>query len=85
MCYIPELNFQHTVTSRKTIDEIFSMSERELVEYLKETDNALQPTDSIQIKPFEHGIKAVYNHKDSPKPFKTRVYLKNIENSDSMK
>lgn len=85
MCYIPELNFQHTMTTRKTIDEIFSMSERELIEYLKETDNALQSTDFIQIKPFEHGIKAMYYHKDSPKPFKTRVYLKNIENPDSMK
>ncbi|HKU33673.1 MAG TPA: hypothetical protein VJR22_07500 [Candidatus Nitrosotalea sp.] len=72
------------MTSRKTIDEIFSMSERELLEYLKETDNVLQSTDSIQIKPFEHGIKALYYHKDSPKPFKTRVYLKNVENTDSM-
>lgn len=72
------------MTSRKTIDEIFSMSERELLEYLKETDNVLQSTDSIQIKPFEHGIKALYYHKDSPKPFKTRVYLKNVENADSM-
>lgn len=60
------------------------MSERELLEYLKETDNVLQSTDSIQIKPFEHGIKALYYHKDSPKPFKTRVYLKNVENADSM-
>lgn len=60
------------------------MSERDLLEYLKETDNVLQSTDSIQIKPFEHGIKALYYHKDSPKPFKTRVYLKNVENTDSM-
>ena len=72
------------MTSRKTIDEIFSMSERELLEYLKETDNVLQSTDSIQIKPFEHGIKALYYHKDSPKPFKIRVYLKNVENTDPM-
>lgn len=58
------------------------MSQRELIEYLRETDNVLQPTDSIQITHFEHGIKVMYNHKDSSKPFKTRVYLKNEENSD---
>ncbi|MGI0102293.1 MAG: hypothetical protein ACREA7_06835 [Nitrosotalea sp.] len=65
--------------SRKRIDEILSMSERELVQYLRETDNTLQPTDSIKIMTFEHGIKALYYHKDLPKPYKTRVFLKNIE------
>ncbi len=67
--------------ARKKIEEILKMSQRELVEYLRETDNILQPTDFIQILPFEHGIKVTYNHKDSTKPFKTRVYLKNTENS----
>ncbi len=65
--------------SRKTIGEILSMSEREIYQYLKETDNTLQPTDSIKIMTFEHGIKALYYHKDVPKPYKTRVFLKNIE------
>ncbi|MGI0088250.1 MAG: hypothetical protein ACREBI_09895 [Nitrosotalea sp.] len=65
--------------SRKRIDEILSMSERELGQYLRETDNTLQPTDSIKIMTFEHGIKALYYHKDLPKPYKTRVFLKNIE------
>ena len=65
--------------SRKRIDEILSMSERELSQYLRETDNTLQPTDSIKIMPFEHGIKALYYHKDIPKPYKTRVFLKNVE------
>ncbi|MFZ1076607.1 MAG: hypothetical protein WAN47_04155 [Nitrosotalea sp.] len=65
--------------SRKRIDEILSMSERELSQYLRETDNTLQPTDSIKIMTFEHGVKALYYHKDLPKPYKTRVFLKNTE------
>lgn len=67
-------------SGRKSVDEILSMSERELSQYLRETDNTLQPTDSIKIMPFEHGIKALYYHKDLPKPYKTRVFLKNDEN-----
>jgi hypothetical protein len=69
-------------SARKKIDEVLKMPQRELLEYLRETDSSLQPTDTIQVRPFEHGIKALYYHKDSSKPFKTRVYLKNIENSD---
>ncbi len=65
--------------SRKRIDEILSMSERELSQYLRETDNTLQPTDSIKIMTFEHGVKAFYYHKDLQKPYKTRVFLKNVE------
>ncbi len=61
------------------------MSQRELIEHLRETDSVLQPTDSIQITPFEHGIKVMYHHKDSSKPFKTRVYLRSEENSDLLK
>ena len=56
------------------------MSERELLEYLREMDNAIQVTDSIQIMTFEHGIKAHYYHKDSTKPYKTRVFLKDVGN-----
>ena len=69
-------------SSRKKIDEILKMSQKELLEYIRETDNLLQPTDTVQIVSFEHGVKALYYHKDSPKPFKTRVYLKDVENSD---
>ncbi|MDE1727113.1 MAG: hypothetical protein KGH89_07615 [Thaumarchaeota archaeon] len=72
-------------SSRKKIEEILKMPQRELVEYLRETDNSLQPTDSIQIVPFEHGIKILYHHKDAQKPFKTKVYLRNVENSDTLK
>ncbi len=69
-------------SGRKKTDEILAMSQRELLHYLRESDNTLQPDDLIQITPFEHGIKALYYHKDSTKPFKTRVFLKNVDDSD---
>ena len=72
-------------SNRKKIDEILKMSEKELLEYLRETDNSILVTDSIQIMTFEHGIKAIFYHKNSPKPYKTRVFLKNVENSDLLK
>lgn len=72
-------------SDRKRIVEILRMSERELLEYLRETDNSILVTDSIQIMAFEHGIKAIYYHKDSSKPYKTRVFLKDAENSDLLK
>ncbi len=72
-------------SGRKKINEILGMSQKELMNYLRETDNTLQPTDLIQITSFEHGIKALYYHKGSPKPFKTRVFLKNVENPDALK
>lgn len=70
---------------RKRLDEILRMSERDLLEYLRDMDNSILVTDSIQIITFEKGVKALYYHKDSIKPYKTRVFLKNIENSDLLK
>lgn len=67
---------------RKKIGEILTMPHDELLEYLRESDASLTPTDSLQIVPFEHGLKVLYFHKDSPKPFKTKAFLKNVENSD---
>jgi len=58
------------------------MNKEELLEYLKESENSMQPTDSIEIVPFEHGTKILYYHKDQTKPYKTRVYLNKIEDSD---
>lgn len=69
-------------SGRKKIEEVLKMSQSELFSYLRETDNSLQPTDSIKMEPFEHGLRVMYYHKDSQKPFKTRAYLKNTENSD---
>ncbi len=70
------------MSSRKKTDEIINMSQRELLAYLRETDNTLHPSDLIQITPFDHGVKAIYYHKDSAKPFRTCVFLKNVDNSD---
>ena len=70
--------------TRKRIGEIMKMSEEELYQYLKQEDSFIQSTDKIEIKPFEHGIKIFYFHKDSEKPYKTRVYL-NPEESEYLK
>jgi len=58
------------------------MSKEELLEYLRESENSMQSTDSIEIVPFEHGTKILYYHKDQAKPYKTRAYLNKIEDSD---
>ncbi len=70
--------------TRKRISEILKMDEEELYQYLRQEDISIQLSDKIEIKPFEHGIKIFYFHKDSEKPFKTRVFL-NPEESESLK
>ncbi len=72
------------VSNRKRIEEIMKMSKEELYQYLRREDNTIQESDKIEMKPFEHGIKIFYFHKDSEKPFKTRVYL-NQDESESLK
>jgi hypothetical protein len=69
---------------RKTIAEIMKMSKEELYQHFRQEDESIQSTDKIDMKPFEHGIKIFYFHKDSDKPYKTRVYL-NPEESESLK
>lgn len=71
-------------SGRKKIAEILGMSQKEIMDYLRETDNSLQPTDLVQITSFEHGIKALYYHKDAQKPFKTKVFLKDVESTESL-
>ena len=73
-----------TMGNRKRISEIMKMNKEELYQYLRQEDSAIQSTDKIEIKPFEHGIKIFYFHKDSEKPYKTRVYL-NPDESESLK
>ncbi len=72
------------MVNRKRIDEILKMSQDELYQYLRQEDSSIQSTDRIEMKPFEHGIKIFYFHKDSDKPYKTRVYL-NPNESESLK
>ena len=69
---------------RKPINEIMKMGKEELYQYLRQEDSSIQSTDKIEMKPFEHGIKIFYFHKDSEKPYKTRVYL-NPDESESLK
>jgi len=70
--------------ARKRISEIVKMSKEELYQYLRQEDSSIQSTDKIEMKPFEHGLKILYFHKDSEKPYKTRVFL-NPEESESLK
>lgn len=69
---------------RKTINEIMKMSKEELYQYFRQEDESIQSTDVIDMKPFEHGIRIFYFHKDSETPYKTRVYL-NPDESESLK
>ena len=73
------------ITKIKPLDELLKMSKEELFEYLKESEISMQPTDSIEVVPFEHGTKILYYHKDQTKPYKTRAYLNKIEDSDMLK
>jgi len=70
--------------TRKRISEILKMSQEELYQYLRHEDSSIQSTDKIEMKPFEHGLKIFYFHKDSEKPYKTRVFL-NPDESESLK
>lgn len=60
------------------------MSKEELYQYLRQENSSILSTDNIEMRPFEHGIKIFYFHKDSDRPYKTRVYL-NPNESDSLK
>jgi len=73
-----------TSMARKRIAEIMKMTKEELFQYVRQEDSSIQATDTIDMKPFEHGIKIFYFHKDSEKPYKTRVFL-NPEESESLK
>jgi hypothetical protein len=58
----------------KTIEQL-RKNKDELFEYLRDHDNSLRSTDSIEILDFEYGVKILYYHKEGGKPYKTRVYL----------
>jgi hypothetical protein len=61
------------------------MNKEELLEYLKQSEKSMQPSDSIEVVPFEHGTKVLYYHKNQTKPYKTRVYIARVEDNDLMK
>jgi len=61
------------------------MKKDEFFNYLKEYDSLVKPTDSIEVVPFEHGIKVLYYHRNQKKPYKTQVYLNKMDNMNSLK
>lgn len=69
----------------RPLDDLLKMSKRDLFEYLKESEISMQPTDSVDIKPFEHGTKILFYHKGQNKPYKTRVYLSKVDDVDFLK
>ena len=73
------------ITKIKPLDELLKMSKEELFEYLKESEISMQPTDSIEVVPFEHGTKILYYHNNQTKPYKTRAYLNKVEDSEMLK
>lgn len=78
------MRFQIYMSNRKRIEDIMKMSKEELYQYLRQENSSILSTDNIEMRPFEHGIKIFYFHKDSDRPYKTRVYL-NPNESDSLK
>ena len=73
------------IPNRKPIDELLKMSKQELHRYLRESEVSMRESDSVKIIHFEHGTKIIYYHKDEDKPYKTRVYLNKVDESDFLK
>jgi len=66
------------------IEQLLSNKE-ELFEYLRNFDGSLRSTDTIQVVRFEYGIRILYYHTEGSKPYKTRVYLNKIEDTDLLR
>ena len=73
------------VPKTKPLDEILKMDKQQLLHYLKESEISIGPTDSIEVVPCEHGTKIQYYYKNQTKPYKTRVYLSKIEDTEFLK
>ena len=69
----------------KSLDELLKMSKDELFEYLKQYEESVKPTDSIEVVPFKHGTKILYYHRNEKKPYKTQVYLNRIDDLDLLR
>ncbi len=65
--------------------ELLRSNKEELFEYLRDYDNSLRSTDTIDVVHFEYGIKILYYHYEGSKPYKTRVYLNKMEDTDSLR
>ena len=69
----------------KTIELLLATNRDELFGYLKDFDSLLRSTDSIEIIHFDYGIKMLYCHNGVEKPYKTRVYLNKMEDTDLLR
>lgn len=69
----------------KTIELLQATDRDELFEYLKDYDSSLRSTDSIEILHFDYGIKMSYYRIGIGKPYKTRVYLNKMEDTDLLR
>lgn len=65
--------------------QLLRRNKEELFEYLRDFDSSLRSTDTIEVLHFEYGIKILYYHNEGSKPYKTRVYLNKVEDTDSLR
>jgi hypothetical protein len=61
------------------------MSKEELHRYLKESEVSARDTDTFEIVPFKNGTKILFYHVNEKKPYKTRVYLNRVDETDLLK
>ena len=69
----------------KTIEHLLRTNKDKLFEYLIDFDSSLRSTDIIEVIHFEYGVKILYQHKEGSKPYKTRVYLNKMEDTDLLR
>lgn len=67
------------------IEHLLRTNKDKLFEYLIDFDSSLRSTDIIEVIHFEYGIKILYYHKEGSKPYKTRVYLNRMEETDLLR
>jgi hypothetical protein len=65
--------------------ELLRSNKEGLFEYLRDFDSSLRSTDTIEVLHFEYGIKILYYQNEGSKPYKTRVYLNKMEDTDLLR
>jgi len=65
--------------------ELLRSNKEQLFEYLRNYDTSLRSTDTIDVVNFEYGIKILYYHYEGSKPYKTRVYLNKMGDTELLR
>jgi len=65
--------------------ELLRGNKEQLFEYLRNYDASLRSTDTIDVVNFEYGIKILYYHYVGSKPYKTRVYLNKMGDTELLR